>query len=153
MIDEGGEGGRRGAAGRPCLAPGGYITTGVSAWFLCLVTHRTRTTGPLVEARVPSAACCRACLKCDLCVSALREQRRSVRAPRRSAARRKTPHGQKDGRELKDSILLNRIQQERRMLWGCWGGGCWMGTLRDDCLLMVEACVPRRGWGAQMEPL
>lgn len=71
--------------------PLGLHHEGVSAWFLCLVTHRARTTGPLVAARLPSAACCKACLKCGLCVSALREQRRSVGALCRSAARDK--HG------------------------------------------------------------
>lgn len=54
---------------------------GFSVW--SLITH---TTGPLVVACVPSTACCKACFKCSLCVTALKEQRRSVRAVCRSAA-------------------------------------------------------------------
>lgn len=56
-------------------------TPGFSVW--SLITH---TTGPFVVACVPSTACCRACFKCSLCVTAAKEQRRSVRAVRRSAA-------------------------------------------------------------------
>lgn len=48
--------------------PLGLHHQGVSAWFLCLVTHYTSTTGPLVAVRVPSAACCKVCLKYGLCV-------------------------------------------------------------------------------------
>lgn len=48
---------------------------GFSVWSLI-----TDTTGPLVVACVPSAACCKACLKCSLCMAALKEQRCSVRA-------------------------------------------------------------------------
>lgn len=58
---------------------------GFSVW--SLITH---TTGPLVVACVPLAACCKACFQCSLCVSALEEQRRSVRAACRSAAAKNT---------------------------------------------------------------
>lgn len=85
--------GQWGAAGQPCLVPRAP-SQGVNAWFLCLVTHLAHTTGPFVVACVPSTACCRACFKCSLCVTALKEQRRSVRAVCRSAAAKNTTRGE-----------------------------------------------------------
>lgn len=77
--------GQWGTAGQPCLDPRAP-SQGVNAWFLCLVTHQTHkhthTTGPFVVACVLSTAC----FKCSLCVTVPKEQRRSVRAARRSAA-------------------------------------------------------------------
>jgi len=74
---------------------------GLAVW--SLITH-TQTTGPFVVACVPATACCRACFKCSLCVTAPKEQRRSVRAARRSAAVKNTTWRERVMWELKDSI-------------------------------------------------
>ena len=78
---------------------------GSSVW--SLITH---TTGPFVVACVPSTACCRACFKCSLCVTALKEQRRSVRAVCRSAAAKNTTWRESCGsKKIPFKALLNLI--------------------------------------------
>lgn len=148
--------------GGPCLAPGGTSRgEGSVRRFLCLVAHRTRTQQGRLLRRAfrRRRAAKRASNVAFVSGCAPGTEALCEGPPRRSAARDKNNgHGErKPGWELKDSILFSLIQQKRRSGGGGGGGGAERrggkldGDPQDEYLPMVEACVPSRSRGTQME--
>lgn len=146
--------------GGPCLAPGGTSGgEGSVRRFLCLVAHRTRTQQGRLLRRAfrRRRAAKRASNVAFVSGCAPGTEGLCEGPPRRSAARDKNNgHGErKPGWELKDSILFSLIQQKRRSGGGGGGaerrGGELDGDPQDENLPLVEACVPSRSRGTQME--